>query len=375
MKKLRKLLALVAQILILCLIFSLPPSQLEASGSPTPTPAPSTSVTDTASDEQEPLTILAVGDIMFNGPQVWNAKTKDGYNLKPEFEEVRQLISSADLSIGNLETTVYPKKKVMGYPIFNSPIEALEALKYAGFDVLGISNNHSLDYGSAGYLSTIKYLKAHDFKYFGAFSKSKKIKNLRLVEMKGIKIGILGYTAISNKATNKDSGPVFFSKSSYAEITEAKKKCDYLIVYTHIGTEYKRASTSAEQKTFNQIADSGADWVINSHPHVGRKSRYYLTEDNRKVLINESLGNFISNQNDKFTDMGVVSQLSLKKNEAGQVEILNSNLSTVYRLRYTSEDKKLNHIAIESRKWADYDRVTKNQGEYIIELDKWLTEE
>ena len=390
MQKMRKLLALFIQILILCLFFSLPSTHLEAtdldssfneSTTSTETTAPEAIAPETTPSPtgipptvNEPLTILAVGDIMFNGPQVWNSKTKNGYDLKPEFKEIKKLISDADISIGNLETTIYPKKKVMGYPIFNSPIQALDALKYAGFDVLGISNNHSLDYGSIGYLSTIKHLKNTDFKYFGAYSKSKKIENLRILESKGIKVGILGYTEISNKAGNNDSGPVFFSKSSYTEISDAKKRCDFLIVYTHIGTEYKRESTPSEQKIFNQLADSGADWVINSHPHVGRKSRFYLTADNRKVLINESLGNFISNQNDKYTDVGVVSQLTLQKNGEGHVGVVSSNLSTVYRLRYTSEDKKLTHVAVESKKWSEYKRITEKQGAYILALDKWLTE-
>jgi len=310
---------------------------------------------------------------MFHGPQLLNAYKNGVYDLKPEFKEIKSLISAYDLSIGNFETAVNPKLKVSGYPVFNSPTTVIDAVKYAGFDILDIANNHILDSGSEGFESTISNIKSRGLKVFGIYSKSKRKSTLLIVEKNGIKFGFLGFTATSNRRVDGNSTPSFFTSSSLKEITLAKKNCDFLIVYTHMGTEYMRTSTSTEVSNFNKIADSGADWVINSHPHVARQSRIYKTKDGRKVMINESLGNFISNQNDIYTDIGLVCILTIEKDVNGSIRVKNKELKAIYRLRYTSKaDGKIKHIAVDAEKAKLYSEITVKQIQYIDNVRKWL---
>jgi hypothetical protein len=66
--------------------------------------------------------------------------------LRSVFHEVKHYLERADTTIGNLETTISPPEVgYSGYPRFRAPEQLLEALKYAGFDVLVTANNHSLD--------------------------------------------------------------------------------------------------------------------------------------------------------------------------------------------------------------------------------------
>ena len=93
------------------------------------------------------LRISAVGDIMMHLPQVESAaQNDDSFNFKPVFEYIKSYIESADLALGNIETTIStPEKGFYGFPRFRSPKEVIEALKYTGFDIITTSNNHILD--------------------------------------------------------------------------------------------------------------------------------------------------------------------------------------------------------------------------------------
>ncbi len=70
---------------------------------------------------------------------------------------MKKHIESADLSIANFETvTAGSEIGFSGFPRFNSPPEeTLEAIKYAGFDILTTANNHALDQGKEGLINTI----------------------------------------------------------------------------------------------------------------------------------------------------------------------------------------------------------------------------
>ncbi|MCH8326105.1 MAG: CapA family protein, partial [Bacteroidetes bacterium] len=94
-------------------------------------------------------TISFVGDLMCHSTQFKYAMQRDStYNFKPVYRYIKDYLSQADLTVGNLET-VFGGDSInySGHPLFNSPDEYLSALKYAGFDLLITANNHSLDVG------------------------------------------------------------------------------------------------------------------------------------------------------------------------------------------------------------------------------------
>jgi len=117
----------------------------------------------------ERITIAAVGDLMAHMPQVTSASVTGGYDFTPCFAFVEPEISSADLAIGNLETTLAGADRgFSGYPTFNTPDEFAQAAAGAGFDVLTTANNHVLDYGSAALADTVALLDAKGIMHAGA---------------------------------------------------------------------------------------------------------------------------------------------------------------------------------------------------------------
>ncbi len=108
-------------------------------------------------------TIRIVGDLMCHSTQYKYAHVEnDSFDFTGVYSEVRDYISKADISIGNLETVTAGKsKKYSGYPFFNAPDDFLYALKYAGFDLLITANNHAIDRGEKGVERTINELNKY----------------------------------------------------------------------------------------------------------------------------------------------------------------------------------------------------------------------
>ena len=122
------------------------------------------------------VTLSAIGDIIVHDAQLksaWDAENHC-YNFEPVFSPVKDLLSAADLTIGNLETTLPGRKKLYaGYPRFGTPDALVSALQGAGLDILTTANNHACDTGKRGVVRTIKILDAHGLLHVGTYRNKK----------------------------------------------------------------------------------------------------------------------------------------------------------------------------------------------------------
>ena len=149
--------------------------------------------------EPEEVTILAVGDNLIHTSVYEDAETAEGYDFHPMYQYVKGQISRADIATVNQETplaeSVYA---VSGYPAFNSPDAAGDALIDTGFDVINLANNHMLDKGTKGALATLAYWEEKGIPAVGFYASEEDADRIRIIEKNGIKVAFLGYTQISN---------------------------------------------------------------------------------------------------------------------------------------------------------------------------------
>jgi poly-gamma-glutamate capsule biosynthesis protein CapA/YwtB (metallophosphatase superfamily) len=302
------------------------------------------------SESIKKITFLAAGDIMFHIPQIENAYNGKTYDFKPAFEDIRSTVQSADVSLANFEAVILPSKKNSGFPRFNVPAQTLESIKYCGFDLLSLANNHIMDYGQEGMNSTKLLIEKAGMSTIGA-GKSSDTK-YAVINKNGIKLGIIAYTLRTNfLVAARGTLNYLDSEKIRKDIKTLKSISDYIIVYLHSGTEYVRNVDEKERMFFRSIADMGADCVLNSHPHVARESEIYKTEG-RNVFINYSLGNLLSNQNDKYTDIGLIIKLDIVK--LGKLtKLQTSEILPVYRLRYKASNK-INYKIVFCEKIDEY---------------------
>jgi poly-gamma-glutamate synthesis protein (capsule biosynthesis protein) len=92
---------------------------------------------------------------------------------------------------------------------------------------------------------------------------------------------------------------------------------NYTIVTIHWGIEYERAENAGQRKIAAFLLRNGADMVIGSHPHVVQPVvKYYTSADssNYNVVV-YSLGNYVSNQRDRYKDGGIMFTAKLQKTD------------------------------------------------------------
>ncbi len=269
------------------------------------------------------IKILCVGDLMCHKPQVNGAyiDSLEIYDFNPSFRFVRDLLSSGELVIGNLET-VTAGGSFSGYPLFNSPDEFLHAIKNAGFNVLVTSNNHSLDRGERGLIRTARLIDDLEITRVGTYLSSNDRDSIRVVKISNFQIAVLAYTNGMNGFTLSKTKKYLVNQIDENQIKSDINRCkelgvDAVLIYFHFGDEYQRFPNSWQKIVVEKTFSFGADIIIGSHPHVIQPLELIELGDESNLdtgLVAFSLGNFISNQRGRFKQAGVILEIELEKN-------------------------------------------------------------
>ncbi len=269
-------------------------------------PVTSTPVTTPPKPQEKRVSVLAVGDnIIHEAVYVDAAKrAADGvkYDFLPMYSGVADEIAAADIAFINHESPLAGENYgISGYPTFNSPREAGQALVDAGFDVINLANNHILDKKIAGARATVEYVQSLPVTELGVYLDKKDYENIRVTEVNGIRIGWVSFCAESNNPYNPSSAdiimPLMNDDSAIAErIKAADSASDFVIVSAHWGKD-GAAQITAEQKRLAKImADAGADVILGHHPHILQSVEWVTSSSGKKTLTAYSLGNFLSSQ-------------------------------------------------------------------------------
>lgn len=323
-------------------------------------PEPEPEPVDTATT----IRITAVGDLMCHSTQFKNARTgKDSYDFRPCFSEVKPILESADFTIGNIETTFSGDRlPYSGYPNFNSPVEYLVAIKDAGFDFLVSSNNHTMDTGEKGVMSTIKALDSIGFARTGSFISQEDRDSIRVVDIEGITMAILNYTYGMNGykcPEGKDWMVNLIDTTLIKQDIAAAKELgpDLVCVFYHYGPEYVHEPNIYERECVELAIRNGADLILGAHPHVVQPIEHFATQGGNidTGIVVWSMGNFISNQGQRYRDAGIIVNLELTKDlRTNQVELSGVNYVPTWVFRGNHPDRKP-HTILPSEKILEAD--------------------
>lgn len=135
------------------------------------------------------ITIGMIGDILLHHPLF----TYDNYDFA--FAGVKDQLTGIDFLLANQESMPGGKELgLTGYPSFNSPKHIIRDLKANGVDMVSIANNHTIDRKEAGLRKAIGHMKEYDMPYVGAYTSIEDRGTNRIMDIDGIRIGVLGYT-------------------------------------------------------------------------------------------------------------------------------------------------------------------------------------
>lgn len=301
-------------------------------------------------DKIEEITLLAVGDIMFHSPQVRAAYLGEGqYDFTPTFKYVKEYIESADIALANYETVTVNNKPYSGFPRFNSPKETILALAEAGFDIISTANNHSLDQGKSGILSTLDTIEEYGLKSMGTYRTPEQ--QILIEDIKGIKIGLLSYTYGLNgldSLLTKEELSYMINLINEEKIKSDIEKAielgaDLTVLFLHWGHEYHNNPSNYQIELGEKIMEWGGNIIFGSHPHVIQKSP--IMNNPKENYIIYSMGNFLSNQRketmgNSLTEDGVMVKLNIEKNfTTGESIIKKVEYIPTWVYKYKSEGK------------------------------------
>lgn len=293
--------------------------------------------------------MFMVGDALIHQSVYYNAgQNGNGYDFKPMIELIKPISSSYDLAYYNQETILGGTSLGLShYPRFNSPQEVGDAMIDAGFNVVSLATNHTMDKGEAGVLASVNYWNSKkDVVTSGQWSSYEERDKVRVYEKNNIKYAFFSYTTLTN-GLNTPYGKdylnnVYSDSKSKNDIEKVKDKVDVIIVAMHWGVEYSMNVSSEQERIANYLSNLGVDLIIGAHPHVVEAVEYI---NNGQTFVIYSLGNFISGQIgvDKLT--GLMMEVTIRKEVDTRgntkVSIVNPKADLIYT-RYNMNSNNWN---------------------------------
>ena len=301
------------------------------------------------------INLIMAGDALIHD-RLYNDAYKNGiYDFKPYLKLIKEKVKNYDLAYYNQETILGGTSiGLSSYPSFNSPQELGDAMLDAGFNMVSLATNHTLDRGETGTLLSREYWNKQDNVYaFGSYSSSDEKKELenKVFEKNNIKYGILNYTYGTNGIPvpyGKDylinlwtdlADNETYKQTVLNDINNLRDKVDILMVAMHWGIEYTHTPTDLVKRTAKFLADNGVDIIIGTHPHVIEPVEWIDA-----TLVFYSLGNFISAQNSESCvnykcNIGLLSNLTITKtveenNTTVKIDNIENDLIYTYHNNY-----------------------------------------
>ena len=259
--------------------------------------------------------IVFTGDIGFD--RYMDHKWEDENLLS---ENVLDFFHSADHVCANVEGALIDSADDGSRGIFFHSMNpaATAVLEKMGADIWSIGNNHTMDAGRDGVISTKKIAADLGYKTFGAgLNIEEASKPVYLDEAGGIGMFGVSYMAECIPATADEPGIFRWDDMDRIAkcIEEIKSKCRWCIVVAHGGEEFTSLPSPYTRERYIKYLELGADVVVGHHPHVPEN---YELFDNGKAIF-YSLGNFIFDTDYQrvhlYTDLGVLLKLTFTETD------------------------------------------------------------
>lgn len=345
-------------------------------------------------EEVYELSLIMAGDNLIHS-SLYNDAHKNanynGYDFKPMYTYLKEIVSNYDLAYYNQETILGGKELgLSSYPAFNSPYEVGDAMIDAGFNLVSLATNHTLDKGETGVINSYNYWKnKEEVMTAGSYTSFEERNSPQIMEKNNITYSLLSYTygtngipvpsgkeylvnlwPTSGNNPNTDTKYQEYKEIVKEDIERVRDKVDVLMIAMHWGVEYTHTPTAYQKDMASFLADSGVDIIIGSHSHVVMPVTWI--DD---TLVIYSLGNLLSaqtTQNDYNTMVGLLTSIKITKkvkDNESKIELSNlqnellftyyNNWSSFKVVPFSNPDIK-NYISDYERLYNKYSAVIKN---------------
>jgi len=345
-----------------------------------------------SSENSMHMNLGLTGDILVQSQQLKSSydSESDSFDFSNAFSQIKDELGKSDFLTGTLKTTMAGSgngysDSFVGYcasdGMYNTPEVFARNLKDAGFSLLNTATNHSLDSGSDGLVSTLKYLDEASLQHVGTRSSSTGSMDYILTSGSA-RIAFTGYTwsAGAGEGTDQQSSQDL-SEDSYSEdlyeetaaetaessesaassdnslvnslkegddskisamvshIQELKKANDFVVVMLNFESSDSSRVDSSQKSLAEKIAGAGADLIVGTGSRCVRPMEVVTAtgEDGlqRQCLVFYGLGALYSSEyyqsyEDLDVDISAIVDLTISTNASGQIGIRQVRIVPVY---------------------------------------------
>ncbi|MCC7129567.1 MAG: CapA family protein [Anaerolineae bacterium] len=293
----------------------LPPSTAEAL--PTAKPSLTPSLTPTA----EPLTTTLIFTGIIVPARCVQAKLDEIGNPDYPYEEVRETLSAADLTVGVFNATMSDRVEHTGclttWQLVGSPDNAGAAAR-AGFDLMGVATNHIKDCGlmkswcDYAFFDTLANLQRAGIQTVGAGADLEAALQPVVFTRNGVRFGFVSLG-------DSKMDPVVFAGEDHPGIAHlipenmkraielARQSADVVIAMPHWGSEDIAIPNWNQQQQARQLIEYGADLIVGNHTHVVQ-----AIQELDGVPVFYGLGNFVFDQGLRDHRQGIILLVDFK---------------------------------------------------------------
>ncbi len=298
-------------------------------------------------NKNDSIKLLAAGDLNLAH---WITPIINTRGANYPYKNIKHLLSTGDLVFANLEAPFCEKGEA--YPknfVFKVPPRHVDVLNAGNINLVSLANNHILDYGMQGLVSTRETLKKSNIYFAGAGENFSDAYKPTIIKKKNLEIAFFSYSMTFPKAfwaTGSTGGTAYpYYNIIKDSISAYRSRVDYIIVSFHWGKELVSVPEEYQRKTAHLAINSGADLIIGHHPHVLQGIEIY-----KRKHIFYSFGNFIfASYSTKAID-SMILEAQLTKTGLINIRIIPINVNN-YEVHFrpvemsgTNKARVINHL-------------------------------
>ena len=337
--------------------------------------------------------LIMVGDNLIHSSIYEEANRNanyESYDFKPMYKMIKSIVSNYDIAYYNQETIIGGSEiGLSSYPAFNSPYEVADAMIDAGFNLVSLATNHTLDRGKQAVLNSRNYWNSKEnVLAVGSYSSQEERNKIDIKESNGITYTMLNYTYGTNGINvpedenylvniwpmngnnpEKDIEYQNYKQQVLEDIKRVRDKVDVLLVAMHWGIEYQNMPNDYQKDAAKFLSDNGVDIIVGTHPHIIEPIDYI-----NNTLVIYSLGNFASAHEVVNMDnrVGLMTSLEIEKDlKTNKITIKNLENELLY-MYYTNEYKDFLIVPfskIDNSYLNNYQEVYEKYKNVIISLN------
>jgi poly-gamma-glutamate synthesis protein (capsule biosynthesis protein) len=239
-----------------------------ASASAAAAPAGKPQAWQSAAGQKDEMVFALTGDAIIN--------RRLSTSSLPGTERMYGLIRSADVAFSNFETLVhdftYPGAQQSGGTYMGSPRFVVDELKWAGFDLFGLANNHAHDFGVDGMRSTVAALESAQAVYAGVGENLARARSPGYLDTPKGRVALLSITSSFPPASA--AGPQRRDMPGRPGVNPLRHTITYTVPEATFETlaKLRGPSTGAAADGERKLTFAGANWVIGDAVGIASKA-------------------------------------------------------------------------------------------------------